>query len=159
MIRESNVTAPTAQFTLLQARNWLRRNLRDGAKCPCCSQWAQIYRRTINSGMAHSLIVMYQESETDWCHVPTVVGGRSREEAKLRYWGLVEEMVEPREDGGRAGYWRVTTRGVNFIHGGHVPKYALIFDGRCLGHEGDPITIEDALGKKFDYAALMAGVA
>jgi hypothetical protein len=38
-----------------------------------------------------------------------------------------------------------------------VPKYVKLYNGRCLGVEGNPITIQQALGKKFRYAELMAG--
>jgi hypothetical protein len=38
-----------------------------------------------------------------------------------------------------------------------VPTYAQIYDGRCLGYDGEPVSIVDALGKKFDYHELMEG--
>ena len=146
--------------TLQEAVEWLREHLDEGAICPCCTQRAQVYRRKINSGMAVSLIRMYQTAGTDWQHIPTTIGARSREEGKLRYWGLVEEADAERDDGGRAGWWRVTPRGADFVLGNlAVAKYARVYDGRCLGLVGDPVTIYDALGDKFDYAELMRGEA
>lgn len=139
------------------AKQWLRERVEDGEKCPCCGQLAKVYKRKINSGMARSLIAMYQAGGTNWVHLPTQVGSRSREEGKLRYWGLVEEELERRPDGGRQGYWRVTELGELFIQGKtRVYKYARIYDGRCLGLQGDLVGIKDALGDKFDYAELMS---
>lgn len=140
-----------------QAREWLRGQATShGARCPCCQQFTKVYRRSINAGMAHALVTMFREAGTDWLHVPTVVGGRSREEGKLRYWGLVEEERQLRPDGGRSGWWRVTARGSAFVcRGLRVPKYALVYDGQPLRLDGAPVTISDCLGAKFNLAELL----
>lgn len=144
--------------TLVEAQEWLRRRVDDGEQCPCCTQFAKVYRRAINAGMAWSLVQMYRAARLEWQHIPTTVGGRSREEGKLRYWGLVEEELERREDGGRAGYWRVTGKGEDWLYGRTtVPRYARIYDARCLGLVGDPTTLQDALGRPFDLQELMRG--
>lgn len=148
-------------MTLAEARDLLRTLVDDGHDCPVCTQLAKVYRRKINSGMARSLIEMYRVGgpALDWVHVPTQIGARSREEGKLAYWGLVEEEHQERDDGGRAGYWRVTTKGVQFVSAQiKVPKYARVYDGRCLSLTGDEVTIREALGSKFNYDELMAGV-
>lgn len=145
-------------FTISEARDWLRKRLDRGAACPVCTQHAQVYRRTINAGMARSLIAMYRVGGTAWVHVPTQVGARSREEGKLAYWGLVEEAKHPRANGSRAGWWRVTEKGERFVHDELVlPRYARVFNGRCLGLTGEPVGIRQALGKRFDYRELMGG--
>lgn len=131
-----------------------------GSVCPTCTQHAQVYRRKINSGMAISLIKMYQASRRgEFVHVPTVIGARSREEGKLAYWGLVEEELARREDGGRAGWWRVTDMGRLFVEGRmQLPKYALIYNGRCLSFDAaERAGIKEALGVKFNYDDLMGG--
>lgn len=145
--------------TLAEARDWLRTRLDEGEHCPCCTQYAKVYRRKINSGMARSLIAMYRISPTDWIHLPTQVGARSREEGKLAYWGLVEEENSIRPDGGRAGWWRLTQKGRIFVQGNTaLPKYARVYDGRCLGLiTGETATIHDALGTAFSYDDLMRG--
>jgi hypothetical protein len=142
--------------TLGEARAWLRKRAEEGATCPCCTQFAKVYKRKLNSGMARSLIAMFVIKGTDWVHIPTELSARSREEGKLAYWGLVEESVEPRDDGGRAGWWRVTPAGRRFVlRETRVPKYARIYDGRRLSLTGEPVSIMDALGDKFDYNELM----
>ncbi len=113
--------------------------------------------------MARDLIAIWRRHHREWCYLPSVrqaSGSRSnREESKLRYWNLIEEDLLRREDGGRAGWWRVTERGEAWLlERASIPKYARIYDGRCLGLAGGPVTIRDALGVKFHYRELMVGV-
>lgn len=155
-----------SEQTLSEAREWLRGRLDHGAACPCCTQFAKVYRRRLNHVPAAALLALYRDARRDWAHLPTVVkrrlpgvahqGGYS---VLTAHWGLIEEEVEIlRDDGGRSGYWRVTGRGEMFVHCEiTVPKYARIYDGRCLGCEGDRVSIIDALGARFDYTALMWG--
>jgi len=90
--------------------------------------------------------------------VPSAIGARSREEGKLAYWGLVEESLTPRDDGGRAGWWRVTTKGQLFVSGQiTVPSHARVYNGNALNLIGTAVSIKDALGSKFNYNELMAG--
>lgn len=158
-------TKDQLRHALIQLRADLRKKLDDGAKCPLCDQHAQIYRRKINSGMAKSLIAMYRQGivpggGTDYMHIPTVIGSRSREEGKLAYWQLIEEEAVHRPDGGRAGYWRLTWRGQCFVEGRiRLPKYAEIYAGKVVGMDStEMISIHEALTEKFNYADLMAGV-
>jgi hypothetical protein len=144
--------------TLADARKWLKgKLLNGGGRCPCCTLFAKVYRRQINAGMAMSLITMYRTFGLDFGYIPDLPA-KSREEGKLVHWGLVVEAHEPRPDGGRAGWWRITEKGEAFIRRGlKVPKYVLIYDGRCLGYD-DPdelIDIEDALTEKFNLDDLM----
>lgn len=148
----------TDGMTLGEARDELRELVDHGHRCPLCTQFAKVYRRKLNSGMAVSLIRMYRRAGLGWVNVPDEIGARSREEGKLRYWGLVEEAGELRDDGGRAGWWRVTPDGAAFVLlRARVPKYARVYDGRCLGLGGDLVTIRDCLGERFDYGELMNG--
>lgn len=141
------------------ARDWTRKRAEDGVDCPVCTQRVQVYLRRLNSGMARSLIDIYRVAGRDWCHVPTQIGARSREEGKLAYWQLLEESPVPRDDGGRAGWWQITAKGEAFVRMQiRVPSHARVYNGHCLGLKGDPITIADALGTKFNYNELMQGI-
>ncbi len=144
--------------TLAEARQWLADNIIKGIQCPCCEQKVKLYRRQINSGMARSLIAIYLHGPAgEWVHVPTSVGARSREEGKLRYWGLVEERMEvARADGGRAGYWRITDAGRAWVTGqSTVPKYVTVYNNTVYAIYGPPVGVADALGTSFDYTDLM----
>jgi hypothetical protein len=146
--------------TLEEAREWLRERVDKGAKCPCCTQLAKVYKRSVHASMARALILMYRAGGAlDFVHAPTVTRRDSNTETgKLAYWGLLVEADAEREDGGRAGFYKVTQLGVDFVEGrATIPKYAHTYDGRCLGFSGAQVTIYDALGKRFDYRALMAG--
>jgi hypothetical protein len=150
----------SSQASLAQVRAWLRVKRDEGVICPACDQHVKVYRRKINSGMARSLMLMYRIAGRDWLHVPTQIGAKSREEGKLAYWGLVEEEKVLRPDGGRTGYWRVTRLGELFVlNKCTVPKYARIFKGELVSLDSDEqVSIVDALGTKFNYAEMMAGV-
>lgn len=143
--------------SLNAANAWLAARVADGVHCPCCGQYAKVYKRQINASMARSLITMWRAAGLDWAHLPTVVGSRSREEGKLAYWGLIEESLGKRADGGRAGYWRVTPAGEDYVRGGlALPKYALVYDGKVIEWDGPQLTVRDALGHQFDYEELMS---
>ena len=147
-------------MTLGEARLLLVKLAEKGVECPACFQFAKIYRRPVNSSMARGLIATYRAFGREFGYLQDVrrANGETdnREESKLRYWGLLEEEPTRRPDGGRAGWWRVTQHGEQWIRGEVViPKYAEIYNGECLGLIGEPTTIRQALGKKFDLAELM----
>lgn len=144
--------------SLDEARAWLNERVREGVRCPCCTQFAKIYRRSITSTSVRGLVALYRAGGTvEFCHWPTVMQRKQADETKLVYWGLVEEAREVRPDGGRAGWWRVTPLGEAWLRGRvTVPKYARIFDSQCLGLEGVAVSAKQALGKRFDLAELMA---
>lgn len=156
---------PPDSTPLGEARSWLRDRINDGEHCPCCHQWAQVYYRTINSGMAVGAIRLWRwtvSHGSEYAHLPSL-GRRSSEESKLRYWGLAEE------DETRAGYWRLTEKGTWWVLGRiKVPHYVRVYDGKALtppqsrsksGKVRPDVGIRDALGAKFDYDALMRGEA
>lgn len=150
----------TPNDTIAAGKAWLRSVLEKGAACPLCGQHAKLYKRKINAGMAHALIVMWLHADTEWFYLPSITSRwQGRDEAGLRYWGLIEESTEKRDDGGRAGWWRVTDKGIAFLKNQlNVPTYALVYNGRGFGFEGDAVSIRDALGTKFNYEDLMRGV-
>lgn len=147
----------TSSSTLQAAQDWLFNRLEEGERCPCCDQFAKIYTRKLNSGMGRSLIAMYQvDRDQGWIHLPTRIPLRSREEGKLRFWGLVEESTEPRDDGGRAGWWRMTDAGVAFVLcRTRIHSHVRIYNNEPLGTVGDLVSIRDVLGRRFHYDELM----
>jgi hypothetical protein len=143
-------------MSLRDARNMLRTLVEEGHRCPLCTQMAKVYPRTIHATMARELIRCYRAAGTDWFHVPTVIGHNGGDLLKTRFWGLMEEEMLTREDGGRAGYWRITAIGEAFIQRRlNVPKHARVFDNRRLSLSGPPVSIADCLGTKFRYDELM----
>ena len=152
-------------YTLQEAKTWLRRRLADGARCPCCAQWAQVYKRTITGQMARWLIWLTVEYRAqrigrkgEWVDVrkSPVRGG---DYAKLRYWGLVERPANLDPSKRSAGLWRPTRDAYSFVLGNlRVAKHCYVFDEQALSKGQQMITIIEALGKKFNYAELMSGM-
>src|SRR5215831_5080791 len=145
--------------TLEEARARLQAGLENGLTCPCCGQFAKRYRRKFNSGQARSLINIYirgGRADRDWVYIP-LLSAKSREEGKIAYWGLLQESEERREDGGRAGWWRVTLLGERFLLDGlRIPKYVFVYNAVCSGFDRtEMVTIQDCLGDKFDLGELM----
>lgn len=148
------------QHTLEEWKIWLRDRVDVGVECPLCEQFAKVYRRKIHAGMAADLIRVYARKQRQWHHVRTVLGHDGGDYAKLQHWGLIVESGERRADGStRAGWWAITAAGEAYVHNQlTVPKYARLYAGRCLNLTGDLVSVRDALGKRFNYAELMAGV-
>jgi hypothetical protein len=150
-------------MSLVEAKEWLRARAERGARCPCCTQNAKIYKRPINSGIARALITMYRTSGTDWLYKPSVLKGQgaaARDESIARYWGLIEEELTVRPDGGRSGWWRVTPKGEDWIlERLLIQRRAWIYDGRLLKFDGPMVGIRTALGTKFNLNDLMDGTA
>lgn len=147
--------------TLGHAREWLRDQAKEkGARCPCCTQFTKIYPRAINSHSARVLIAMWHKGGREsrgWVNLPDLNLGHA-DEAKTRYWGLIERYPDLLRDDGsdRTGWWRLTADGVAYVNNRlRIPKYAHVFDSRLLGFDGEPVGIEDALGRRFDYRELM----
>lgn len=148
-----------SEETLAEAKRRLHEQLDEGMRCPCCGQFAKKYKRKLNSGMARALITIYKRggrASRDWVYIPSLPA-KSREEGKIAYWGLLQEAIEQREDGGRAGWWRVTRLGELFIISGvHIPKKAFVYNAVCLGFDRtEMVSIKDCLGDKFDLSELM----
>ncbi len=139
---------------------------KQGTHCPCCDRFIKVYRRALSSSMAQWLIYMYKRSALAkiplWLHVEKDFHGISTpsrgDYAKLRYWGLIEAMPEVGGSRGRTnGYWRITKKGEEFVEGRiTVPARIHLLDNRVVGWSPKTVTIQDVLGKKFDYNELMA---
>ncbi len=147
---------------LVDAKAWLRERVRKGETCPCCTQFAKVYRRKLNTGMVRVLIWLY--------HQPTEAGGwvdvantapvwvhRNREIGRLALWGFVEaRSIEKGDSRKDSGVYRITETGSTFVLGKlRVPAHALIYANRLLRlDDTSMVAVRDALGK-FDYEELM----
>lgn len=165
-----NNTPLPANTPLTEAKEFLRDNWDEGAICPCCTQTVKLYKRPITSSMAYALILLYKHFEKnpdqEWVHMNDYLNSieglpfpvKSGDNAKLRYWELLEEKVEVRDDGSkRAGYWKLTQLGRDFVEGRTtVQSHARVFNSKSYGLIGDLVDIHQALGNKFNYSELMS---
>jgi hypothetical protein len=158
------------QTTLADAQSILRSHVRTGAVCPCCKQFAKVYRRKITSTMALGLVQVHKYFENypdGWLHVRSFLSDRRStaslialgggEFGKLVHWSLVEAMPGDRSDGAKHnGFYRITEKGHLFVQGEiTVPRYVYIYDSRRLGFSEELISIHEALGDRFNYEELM----
>jgi len=157
------------QDTLEQAKLWIREHFHEGVDCPCCGQKVKLYKRKLNSSMAYVLILLYKWWEKNGeagVHVPShlndlelppgVAAAIRGDWAKLRHWGLIESAIPQLSAN---GHWRITEMGRYFVTGECMAKkYIYIFNKRVIVPENqdlEMITIEQALGDRFDLPELM----
>lgn len=149
--------------SLVRAADIVKAGLDEGTTCPCCDQFAKRYRRPLNSGAARWLISLVLLCEGHaWAHTSDVIKGLtgvlSGTDATtlLPHWDLIE--AKPNDDSKKrtSGFWRPTDKGVDFVLGRiTVQKTVVRYNNVREGFEGDEITIQDALGDKFNYSELM----
>lgn len=144
--------------------------LEDGTHCPCCGQFAKVYKRKLNSAIALGLVLLQQRLSLDpseWVHAEqffkthpratsTLWGGG--EFSKARYWNLIELADGQRPDGSkRIGLVRLTQLGREFARGlCTVSKYVVVYNGEAHGLSEEQTSIHTALGDRFSYSELMA---
>lgn len=134
-----------------------------GYNCPCCGTFLKRYYRKMNANMAVTIIAMYVKKKFGFIRVEEFLRlngyQRSGDFPYLVHWGILEKMPGERIDGSKkTGFYKLTDKGRQFVKGEITVKQTMIFyKGKCEGFEGDEITIQQALGKKFDYRELMNG--
>lgn len=148
-----------------KAKLLLKDSMRSGTKCPCCGQHVKMYRRSINSTMAKALLIFYKRTcgSNRFFHLydifkdekdPTVYRG---DFAKLRFWGLIEELLSEKDPSKKSmGNWKITPAGIEFVLGKRkVAKYAFVYNNTVEGFGTDMISVSDALKTPFDYRSVM----
>jgi hypothetical protein len=150
--------------TLNQAIEFVEKNKNKGCQCPCCGQYAKIYKYKLFATSAMALIVLYKlskKSSEEYFHVSSFAEQikfkkRSPHFAELRFWGLIESSKEKHIDKKHSGYWKITKKGIDFVQNKiKVDEYILIYNNQYLGFDGDKISIKHALSNKFSYEELM----
>lgn len=142
----------------------------EGVVCPCCSQQATVYARRITSTMARGLALFYRHAREQgdaWLNFPEYTRannmgtlGQGGDWMKLTLWSLLERREAHREDGSnRVGDARITPIGRRFCtRRATVTKIAHVYNGVVLRFSGPEVTIDDALGRKFRYDEIFAGL-
>lgn len=151
--------------TLVEARDYVVENRGKGVKCPCCGRFVKLYKRPLGSTIARWLIALVRrfERERRWysVHEPwsLLINGGTGDVAKLRFWELVLSKSNDDPQKKSSGLWIPTDRGVDFVHGRRrMPRHCYVDRGNLEGFSRELITIQDALGKGFDYRELMEEV-
>jgi len=150
--------------SLEEAREFLRRNAEAGVACPCCGQFAKVYKRKLNSQMARFLVRLYamdrRRKKKRWFHAREIVGGTDKASSDgtyLEHWRMIE--AKPKEDGdtGRtSGMWGITESGRAFVEGRiDANRHVVLYNNELLDWSEETVTLQEALGDKFDYIELM----
>ena len=154
------------KYSLKEIREYIKGNVDDGIRCPCCGKYVRRYKRRFNSTMAKSLIWLVQQSKNNqWIDVPNFGPDwliRSNQLPTTRWWGLIER---PREDEDQkvlekdlkhSGSWRPTKKGIAFAYNRiSIPNTAVTYDGTVEALTGKDIKIEDTVGVNFSYSEIM----
>lgn len=155
MISVDDTPVITDDMTIAQAREALKGARLSGVTCPCCDQYAKMYQRKLNSGMAASLLWLVSEylktlKWVDMAQAPKRII-QNREIGKLQHWGLVVN---------HKNRWQPTQLGIRFaMEEVDVPQYAFIYNNQLIGlSKLERITIKQALADKFDYVQLTQGI-
>lgn len=140
--------------TITDAREHLNMNIEKGLPCPVCDQFCKLYNRKINTGMARWLLeVVIKFGDSSWFDIKQT-SARGGDYGKLRYWGIIEAGSESRSQGGK---WRITEQGISFAMGVmRMPRNVYVRNNEAKGFSEDTISIQEALGDKFDYDELMS---
>lgn len=138
-------------------------NLLKGVKCLCCTQHVKLYKRKINAQMCYYLIKLakltkHTQVGQKYFSVKQIgldynLGG---DWARLRHWGLIEEMPNYEDAKRTSGHWAITKKGKKFVNMKlSVPEKLLINNNTVHGFEGDNVNLQQALKNKFNYKQLM----
>lgn len=158
------MTAPDDATPLGEVRDWLRTQADAGTTCPCCTQFVKVYKRSLPSASARVMLALWRNNGGhSFVYLPDLLdtlkgtahqGGYG---TLSQHWGLIESRPGIRDDGStRVGWWKLTELGVRFVtERATVPRYADIYNGRCLRRHGPPWSIRQALGTRFNYDELM----
>ena len=149
--------------TIKEVKDYLRNNFEEGVDCPCCGRYVRLYKRKLNSGMALTLIRLVKLRGTAKTHVKKFLlehkFNNGHDWSRLKDWGLLEKVEDDEDDSDSktSGKWKVTPAGLKFVAGKlTVKSHIHVYDNKLLGLYGEDITIQDALGKKFNYKELMS---
>jgi hypothetical protein len=153
--------------TIKEAKAYLRANFEKGIDCPCCRQFVKLYKRKLNSGMAVTLLRIYNESKGDeekWIPVKEFLRinkyKNSHDWTLLKHWGLLEEKEHIENNTTKSsGYWKITEKGKEFVMNKiSVPNKVHIYNNIVLGFSEDKTTIIESLGKHFNYKELFSNL-
>ena len=128
--------------------------------CKCCGFLPpKVYRRRMAGAAIRNLIRLASAYVRDPVPISMnkALGSVGRDETRLRHWGLIREIVVDAPDGNpRSGLYCVTPLAFDFIHRRtKLRSHIVTQGGNLIGYDGDQIGIEEAVGKNFDYRALM----
>jgi len=129
-----------------------------GGRCPCCKQKVQAWRKSICSTSAADLMRLVKAYKGQPLHYDSFcTQQKDRNWSQLVLWDLIEPGENTDDSKNSAGTWSPTKLGEEFVWKlAWIPKYITTYDNKIIRKSTELVNIEDALGNKFDYLALIA---
>ena len=136
-----------------------------GACCPVCERWGKVYKRPLNATMVRTLMWLWHLSDHGrrWVDVPHEARkaqgtyDHTKQYSTLKHWGFLDHKENSDNPLTKeSGVWKPTYKAGAFLRGELVvEKYALTYNDKSYGMDGDLVTPSDIL-KGFNYPRLMA---
>jgi hypothetical protein len=149
-----------ANWTLKQAKQWLRARFEDGTHCPCCNQTVKLYPRKLNSNMAVflvSLVRLWKKEQRPYKYKECRFHGRDY--SYLSLWDLARTAKSDDSRKRMSGMWEPTQKGIDFVEQKiEVPSHAYCYNGAVVRMAKSNTNIIESLGDDFNYAELMQAV-
>ncbi len=148
--------------TIKEAKQYLRQNFDKGEAvgCPCCGQLVKRYKRKLGSPQTKALILLYKLNQnSDWVHIREIVKEVNvhGDFAKMLHWKVIEQLPNDSPQKKNSGLWKITELGKQFVKGEILlPSHVYLFDSKFIGYSDTTTSVKQSLGKKFNYAELMA---
>jgi hypothetical protein len=142
-----------------------RKKSQVGETCPVCTQLVAVHPRKLYSTMAAALIRLYRYAKGQvgvFIHVNDLKMNRGGDFAKLVLFGLVKAKNKRTKQENAQGLYCLTNNGRLFVLGKlKVPHEIFMYNAQIVlwPSGGKRVDVKDALGKGFDYHALLNGSA
>lgn len=155
---------PGEESTVKEAQDYVKEYAEDGVYCPCCERLVKLYKRKLHSEMAAFLfrLVFAYKTHPRWYSTRELVPGTSKsttDGSYLVHWDLVQKEPAKNNSGGKAGSYKPTQRGIDFVMGEVVvPSHIHMLCGELVGYSDDYVTFAECIENKFDYDELMKGM-
>jgi hypothetical protein len=155
---------------LSEAKDQLESKISEGVICPCCNQYAKLYKRKLSSSMTIALIEIFKAHKQigfDYFHVedyfkslPNLPSSIRGDFPKLKHWNLIYGKEENREDSSpRNGYYMISGRGIRFLRNQlSVPSHIFLYNNEVKDVSETLVSVTDCLGAKFNYHEMMGGL-
>lgn len=133
----------------------------DGGHCPCCKRFGKYNGFTITHKNAQALVWIYQSAAVDgWVNTAKNAPRefmRAKTFTNMRYWGLIEAHPNDRKEVKGSGYWRITQKGVDYIHGKmRLPKKVFIYNRKLVGYGEQQVYFKECFKEYFNLEEAMS---
>ena len=149
------------ESSLLDVKQYLNENYKNGCYCPACKQRVQLYKRKLASTMAFALIrfvVHQRKNGNQFTKFSSILDNENVTPTQRADWQKLAyfRLIQPNPD--KSAMYKVTQQGFDFVKGNILmPKYANVMNAKVYGYAMDQITIHQALGTKFNLDDLLNG--